>query len=359
LTVGAEKTMSTIRALVADDHAIVRAGIVAALRDMPDFAIVGEVADGPGLFTALSNAPPDLLLVDIVMPDFEPISAIRLFRELYPGLKILVVSAYDDDLYVEGLFRAGVHGYHLKDQPLSELRLAVQQVLAGGRWVCSPLVEKLVRIRPTTLPVDPALTRRQREFLRYLQQALDNVTIARKTGLSTKTVENHLTRLYRQLGVQSRLEAVNYAAQHPGVLGQAEPGLAADNGETVTSAQPRVTIILVDDHPRYRAQLRSMIGKACPWAQIREAENTQAALQAIEKVAPQLAFVDMVLGDESGIDCIRCLKQHSSSTQFVLLSAYPDKAFHRLAVEAGAVAFVDKSDLDAAGLRELIEDVTR
>ena len=351
--------MSTIRALVADDHAIVRAGIVATLRDMPDFAIVGEVADGPGLFTALSNAPPDLLLVDIVMPDFEPISAIRLFRELYPGLKILVVSAYDDDLYVEGLFRAGVHGYHLKDQPLSELRLAVQQVLAGGRWVCSPLVEKLVRIRPTTLPVDPALTRRQREFLRYLQQALDNVTIARKTGLSTKTVENHLTRLYRQLGVQSRLEAVNYAAQHPGVLGQAEPGLAADNGETVTSAHPRVTIILVDDHPRYRTQLRSMIGKACPWAQIREAENTQAALQAIEKVAPQLAFVDMVLGDESGIDCIRCLKQHSSSTQFVLLSAYPDKAFHRLAVEAGAVAFVDKSDLDAAGLRELIEDVTR
>ena len=79
------------------------------------------------------------------MPDFELMSAIHQIRARYPDLKILVVSAYDDDKYVQGLLSAGVHGYHLKNQPLSDLRLAVQRVLAGERWVCSPLVEKLMR----------------------------------------------------------------------------------------------------------------------------------------------------------------------------------------------------------------------
>ncbi len=102
-----------------------------------------------------------------------------------------------------------------------------------------------------------------------------------------------------------------------------------------------------------------MIGKACPGAQIHEAENTQAALRVMDSVAPQLAFVDVVLSSESGIDCTRCLKERWPATRIVMLSAYPDKAFHRLAVEAGAVAFVDKTDLDAVALRELIEDVTR
>ena len=71
------------------------------------------------------------------MPDFEPISAIRQIRALYPALKILVVSAYDDDVYVQGLLGAGVNGYHLKDQPLNDLKLAVQRVLDGERWISS------------------------------------------------------------------------------------------------------------------------------------------------------------------------------------------------------------------------------
>src|SRR5690606_36239692 len=114
-----------------------------------------------------------------------------------------------------------------------DLRLAVQRVLAGERWICSPLVEKLVRLRE---PTGAALTGRQRELLLCLQEGLDNLAIARSTGLSVKTVENHLTRLYRQLGVQSRLEAVSYIRQHPALLGPA--ALTAPSAREVERLAP-------------------------------------------------------------------------------------------------------------------------
>ena len=119
--------------LLADDHAVVRSGICNALRGVPNLAVVDEVGDGPTLFDALARLEPDCLLIDVAMPQFEPISAIRRIRASYPEMKILVISAYDDDVYVQGLLSAGVDGYHLKDQPLDDLRLAVQRILAGER----------------------------------------------------------------------------------------------------------------------------------------------------------------------------------------------------------------------------------
>lgn len=342
------------RILLADDHAIVRAGIRNALEDLPDLEIVGEVGDGPTLFAALAQMQPDCLLIDVTMPDFEPIAAIRQIRALYSDMRILVVSAYDDDIYVQGLLKAGVDGYHLKDQPLSDLRLAVQRVLAGERWVSSPLVNKLVTYAPTATA--PTLTTRQRDLLRLLQQGLDNQTIAQRLRLSVKTVENHLSRLYRQLCVQSRLEAVNYAMQHPEVLalsGQEAALMPAHE----TPVPECVTMLLVDDNPRYRQQLRRMIGKACPLATIYEAEDVGEALQLTRRVVPQLVLVDMVLGEEDGIRCTRRLKALSPSSRIVLISAYPDREFHRLGLEAGAIAFLDKKDLDVATLRQIIGDL--
>src|SRR5215212_11373167 len=183
--------MEQVRTVLADDHAVVRAGLANALRELPNIEIVGEVGDGDALFAILEQIRPDFLLTDVTMPNFEPISTIRQIHATYPALKILVVSAYDDDMYVQGLLGAGVNGYHLKDQPLSDLRLAVQRVLAGERWVCSPLVDKLVRYREAASSA-LTLTARQRDILRCLKEGLDNQAIARRTGLSVKTVENHL-----------------------------------------------------------------------------------------------------------------------------------------------------------------------
>ncbi|MCR4406370.1 MAG: response regulator [Anaerolineae bacterium] len=348
--------MSKTRLLLADDHAVVRAGIRNALEELPDLEIVGEVGDGPALFTALDRLHPDCLLIDVTMPDFEPIAAIRQIRALYPGMKILVVSAYDDDIYVHGLLGAGVDGYHLKDQPLSDLRLAVQRVLAGERWVSSSLVDKLVSYRDTSLS-SPLLTTRQRDILLLLKQGLDNQTIARQLDLSVKTVENHLTRLYRQLGVQSRLEAVNYVMQHPEVLSMPRQASLAPPVSSEVAVQQRVTMLLVDDNMRYRSQLRRMIGRICSQALIYEAENIAEALDLTQRVAPQLVLIDVILGEEDGIRCTRRIKALLPKTRVVLISAYPDREFHRLGLEAGAIAFLDKKDLDAATLRQMISDV--
>ncbi len=346
--------MSKVRTLLADDHAVVRAGIRNALEELANLEIVGEVGDGPALFEALAQMQPDCLLIDVTMPDFEPVAAIRQIRARYPHMRILVVSAYDDDVYVHGLLGAGVDGYHLKDQPLSDLRLAVQRVLAGERWVSSPLVDKLVG---STDVSSPSLTARQCEILRLLQQGFDNQTIARQLGLSIKTVENHLTRLYRQLGVQSRLEAVNYVMQHPEVLAMSRhvTSMAPVSGEA--PMQQGVTMLLVDDNARYRRQLRRMIGKVCPQAMIYEAQNIGEAVQLTQCAAPQLVLVDVILGEENGIHCARRIKALSPPSRIILISAYPDREFHRLGLEAGAVAFLDKKDLDAATLCQIIDDM--
>jgi DNA-binding NarL/FixJ family response regulator len=291
------------------------------------------------------------------MPEFTPLADIRQIHELYPKLRILIISAYDDDLYVQGLLSMGVAGYHLKDQPLRDLKLAVQQVMAGKRWISSSLVEKLIQFTEQP-PTEPSLTPRQRDLLRLLQEGLDNQTIAQRLGLSVKTVENHLTRLYRQLDVQSRLEAANYAMQHPEILGVSAREVMQRSPLPRPAFLPsQFTLLLVDDSDRYRVQMQRMIGRVCPDAVIYEATNVDEAVRLAQSTAPTLVFVDVVLGDEDGIRCARRLKAACPGCRIVLISAYPDREFHRLGLEAGASAFLDKKDLDVGALRQIVEDV--
>ncbi len=347
--------MNTVRIVVADDHAVVRAGITNALCSLPNIEIVGEANDGYTLLSILAEARPDLLVTDVTMPNFEPIETTRKIRVCYPNLKILVVSAYDDDVYVQGLLEAGVNGYQLKDQPLNDLRLAVQRVLAGELWVCGPLVEKLVHAHDASSMALP-LTSRQHDMLGLLKEGLDNQAMARRTGLSVKTIENHLTRLYRQINVQSRLEAVNYSIQHPEVLGGVKL-LPIYPTDFDTRGRTRPAILIVDDNIRYRTQLRRMASKNCPEALVYEAENTALMRQMVEEFQPQLVFVDVVLGDENGIDCVQQIRSLAPQARVVLISAYPDREFRRAGLEAGAVAFLDKKDLNNATLREVIADL--
>lgn len=346
--------MTPTRVVLADDHAIVRAGLRNALLEVAGLEIADEVGSGPELFEALARQPIELLIVDIAMPDFEPVAAVRQIKARYPDLKVLVVSAHADEAYVVGLLDAGVDGYHLKDQPLADLQLAVQRVLSGDRWISGPLVERLLRRRSqTAAPVAP-LTRRQRELLRLLAQGHDNRTIAQQTGLSVKTVENHLTRLYRSLGVNSRSEVLSFLMRHPEVLASSggaedEPAGAAESGRSLA-------VLLVDDNPRYRQQLGRLIGKSYQAVRVFEADDVAEAVRLAENVKPQLALIDVVLTDEDGIYCARRVKAVSPATRIVLISAYPDREFHRLGLSAGAVAFLDKKDLDAAAVRQVVED---
>ena len=337
-----------VRIIVADDHAVVRAGISAALAVAPNITIAAEVGDGPGVLAALREHAADALVIDVSMPDFDPLRAIQHIRRTYPALKILVVSAYDDDVYVQGLLGAGVDGYHLKDQPLADLQLAMRRVLGGERWVCSPLLNKLVRGAGAV--VDTGLTQRQRELLWCLAQGDDNQAIARRMNLSVKTVENHLTRLYRQINVQSRLEAVHYLGQHPDLP------LAVRGASDSALGPGLITILLVDDNSRYRQHLRRIVGKVCPNALIEEAASTAEATAMARSQPPQLVFADVVLGDEDGIVCAQRIKQLAPDARIILISAYPDREFHRRGLEVGVLALLDKKDLDGAALRLVIED---
>ena len=349
--------MKSARVLLADDHAVVRAGIRNALEGMPGIEIVGEVGDGAALIESIDNLQPDCVLLDVTMPEFEPIAAIRRIRAKHPDLRILVVSAYDDDVYVQGLLSVGVDGYHLKDQPLSDLRLAFERVLAGERWISSSLLDKLLNPQVVPTPNTPNLSSRQRDILRLLVKGLDNRAIAARLDLSVKTIENHLTRLYRQLQVQSRLEAASYVKDHPEVIGQMGEVAAQAPIQITPPNLDQASVLLVDDNRRYRHELRRMVGKAFPQLMIYEASNTAEVLQLVEKVDPEVVFVDVVLGDEDGIQCARRIKLQNPKPRIILISAYPDREFHRRGLEAGAMAFLDKKDLDAAALHHILEDI--
>jgi DNA-binding NarL/FixJ family response regulator len=232
----------------------------------------------------------------------------------------------------------------------------VQRILAGEKWITSRLVDKLVNSNPAagaTLPLTP----RQRDILHLLHQGCDNHAIARRMNLSVKTVENHLTRLYRQLNVQSRLEAANYINQYPEILALSGQQAVEEVNPNRSLDLERIIMLLVDDNARYRSQLRRMIGKVCAQAMIYEAANIKEATNLARQISPQLALVDVVLGEEDGIHCVRRIRALSPLSRIVLISAYPDREFHRRGLEAGAVAFLDKRDLDAIALRQVIDDV--
>lgn len=354
---GIIRFMSSLNILLADDHAVVRAGIRKVVEELADVQVIAEVGDGSELFAALEQFQPDCLLIDVTMPDFEPIVAIRRIRQQYPQLKILVVSAYDDDVYVQGLLGAGVNGYHLKDQPLRDLKLAVERVLAGERWISGPLIARLVNPGRNSQP--SGLTLRQQELLRFLCEGKDNQRIAQLTGLSVKTVENHLTRIYRHLKVQSRGEAVNTALQHPDILGNLAGDISIVVKSSADSSSQPVTVLVVDDNVRFRQQLHRVISNIYPSATVHEAGDVTAAIRAAQRLLPDLALVDVVLKEgEDGLRCTRRIKVASPATRVILISAYPDREFHRLGLEAGAVAFVDKKDLDALTLKQIIGDLS-
>jgi len=346
-----------IRIIIADDHDLVRAGIHNALNGFEHLRIVSEVGRGPELLHVLADEDADFLLLDVNMPDFDPLCEIHNIRSRYPDLKILVVSAYDDDVYVQGLLSAGAHGYHLKDQPLSDLYLAIERILGGERWVSSPLVEKL--LSSSQQPAAPRLSKRQVEIAHCLIEGLGNKEIAEQLFLSVKTVENHLTRLYNQLHVKNRLEALTFIHKHPEIL--ALPGQVFHHEKSdqrpVFSGQ--ASILIVDDNKRYRKQLSRMVGKLYPNAMIYEAGNLQESLHILAGTTPRIIFVDVVLGSEDGISCTRRISKQIPGTRIILISAYPDREFHLQGLEAGASAFIDKKDLDSSTLQQIIEDAVR
>jgi DNA-binding NarL/FixJ family response regulator len=200
-----------IRVLVADDHPVVRGGLVALLRTIPDLAVVGEVSDGDSAIREVQLLRPDVVLMDVRMPGLDGVEATRRIRSAVPETRVLMLTMYDDDATVFTAMQAGAQGYLLKE---AELVRAIRAVVAGeaifgarvaGR-VLSYFAERTAETG-TSYPF-PELTERERVVLALLARGRSTRDIALELFLSPKTVSNNLTAVFAKLQVAGRSEAI-------------------------------------------------------------------------------------------------------------------------------------------------------
>jgi len=196
-----------IRVGLVDDHAIVREGIRHVLTATHGIEVVGEASNAEDALSMIDEEAPDIVLLDITLPDSSGLELTKRIRERTPELKILVLSMHDDAQYVVAAVRAGVHGYVLKDADAEELRRAVVAVHSGTEYFSSGVINHLgaaVRQEPPPEPAKLArLTAREREVLAGVARGHTNKEIARDLGISPRTVETHRESLMRKIRIKT------------------------------------------------------------------------------------------------------------------------------------------------------------
>lgn len=205
-----------IRVLLADDHPLIRSGLRARLEAEPDIEVVGEAANGDEARAQCRDQPVDVLVLDLNMPGPPAMATVAFVHERCPSVRVLILTAYDDDAYVRGLVGAGVAGYVLKDEAPTALVQAVRGVAHGGSWFSRGVVSVLTHMARAVEPNGLELSERERELLDLLVQGWDNARLARELSLGEQTVRNYLSRLYSKIGVQTRSEAMVWARDHAG-----------------------------------------------------------------------------------------------------------------------------------------------
>jgi DNA-binding NarL/FixJ family response regulator len=208
-----------IRILLVDDQDLIRRGMKALLKSDPDLEVVGEASDGEAALKAVAQLNPDVVLMDIRMPGMDGVAATQAIRQAYPLIKVLILTTFDDQVYVQQALTAGAVGYLLKDTPFSELTQAIRLVDKGYTQLSPGLMSKmLVNPAPASESIErierselAELTPREREILSLIAQGANNREIAQTLFLSEKTVRNHVSNLLSRLGLRDRTQAAIYA----------------------------------------------------------------------------------------------------------------------------------------------------
>jgi DNA-binding NarL/FixJ family response regulator len=203
--------METIRVLIADDHPLVRCGIRETLRAADDIALVGEASRGDEAQRLCQELQPDVLLLDLQMPGATATETIKYVQEACRATRVIILTAYDDEVYVRGMAALGVAGYMLKDEVADAMLGAIRSVMLGGRWFGERVLDILAAGKPAPPPAadEPVLSELEQRLLQCLMEGMRDKEIAQVLQLPARRVRDELSRkLYLTLGVETRTQAV-------------------------------------------------------------------------------------------------------------------------------------------------------
>jgi NarL family two-component system response regulator LiaR len=203
----ADPAAAPIRVLLVDDHSVVRQGLRAFLQLQSDVEVVGEAAGGEAAVQAAAASRPDVVLMDLVMPEGDGVEAIRALARVMPAARVLVLSSFADDERVFAAMQAGAAGYLLKDVEPDQLAEAIREVRRGRPALHPDVAARLMRRAADPSPGAEALTRREREVLQLVVEGFANKQIARRLRITEKTVKTHVSNILQKLGVPDRTAA--------------------------------------------------------------------------------------------------------------------------------------------------------
>jgi len=210
--------MTKLRVFVADDHAVLRDGLKALVSAQPDMEIVGEADNGKTTYETAKELLPDVVLMDISMPELNGVQATELLRRECPSIKILVLTAYKDKGYLDRLLKIGASGFILKLSAAEELIGAIRLVAGGGIYLDPQMADRITDgyVRSQFLKGEVRqreLTPREEEILRLIAQGYSNKEISSELKIAVKTVESHKANLMQKLELRNRTEIVRYAVR--------------------------------------------------------------------------------------------------------------------------------------------------
>ena len=198
--------------IIVDDHKLFRNGLSFILREIADFEVIGEASNGKEFLKLLEEKKPDLVLMDIKMPEMDGIEASKIALQKHPDLNILVLSMYDDEQYYNTMIDIGVRGFILKDADSGELKAAVTKVYEGNSYFSQELLLKIIKNKTNVTNVN--ISKREIEVLTYICKGLANYEIAEILNISLRTVERHRANLLEKTGSSNSIKLVLFAIKN-------------------------------------------------------------------------------------------------------------------------------------------------